>query len=330
MIVKNFESMLKRTRSAAGGDIFLISGEEHYQSGRLLDALRDRASSLSFETVRLMPDDLGEVSLTAIFSEGSLFSPGKLVIIGDVDKLSRSQKKELESIVAGGFDNILFCRTSGRKPSNSFIKVLESSGVSFTCWEPFSNLMWKWTRTLAEEEGITLTRDGSQAVEAIASGKLERLADVVIRIALFHGRGAKVNSSAVYEAVHGLQETSAFQFCSETLSGRKEAAMVSLSLLLSSGEEPIRLLALLYSQWKQVQSARELLQRGIPPQAVAKKLGIPQFVWRGIEVHTRKSSKCATSVVLESFASADLGLKRGADPLASIASVILALTSAVE
>lgn len=328
MIIKSFDAMMKKIESAAPGNTFVVSGDEYYQSGRLLNALRVRGIYLELEPIRLMPDDLNEISLSALFREGSLFSPGKLVIIGDVDKVTKAQKAELESIVSGGFDHILFCRTAGRKPSNVFMTRLESAGVGFTCWEPFANQMWKWTRSLAAEENISLTRDGAQAAESLASGKLERLSDIVTRIALFHPAGSTVDASGVYGAVQGLEETSAFQFCGETLGGKRGAAMQSLALLLNSGEEPIRLLALLFSQWKQVQGARELLQSGIPPQAAAKKLGIPQFIWRNIEEHATKRSNCATPTVLECFAAADFGLKTGQDPLASIGSVLMYLTSA--
>ncbi len=328
LIIKNFDAMMKKMESASPGDSFVVSGDEYCQSTRLLSALRRRGTALSLEPVRLMPDDLSEISLSALFSEGSLFSPGKLVMIGDVDKLTKTQKSELEKIVAGSFDHILFCRTAGRKPSNAFMTRLESAGTGFTCWEPFANSMWKWTRIFAAEEGITLTRDGSQAAETIASGKLERMADVIARIGLFHGKGASVDSTGVYAAVKGLEETTAFQFCGEVLSGKRGASMRSLSLLLNSGEEPIRLLALLYSQWKQVASARELLQRGIPSQVAAKKLGIPQFRWRSVEEYATRRSTHATSDILETFAEADYGLKRGRDPLVSIASVILSLTMA--
>ena len=328
MIVKNFDAMMKKVESASQGDSFVVSGEEYYQSNLLTSAIRNRGTALSLEPVRLLPEDLDEISLSALFSEGSLFSPGKLVMISEVDKLSKSQKSELEKIVTSGFDHILFCRTAGRKPSGTFITKLESAGTGFTCWEPFTNVMWKWTRSLASEEEITLTRDGSQAAEVIASGKLERLAEVIVRVALFHGRGSNVNASGVYSAVQGLEETTAFQFCGEILSGEKGAAMRSLSLLLHSGEEPIRLLALLYSQWKQVARAGELLQAGIPAPAVAKKMGIPSFRWSAVEGHARRHSNSVVPAVLEAFAAADSGLKTGADPLASIASVVLSLTSA--
>lgn len=327
MIVKNFDVMMKKIESAAPGDSFVVSGDEYYQSTRLLDALRLRAAELSLDPVRLMPDDVNETSLTSLFSEGSLFSPGKLVMLGDIDKLTKSQKSELEKIVSTRFDHILFSRTSGRKSSSKFMTALEKAGTGFTCWEPFANQMWKWTRILTSEESVKLSRDGSQAAEAIASGKLERLADVINRISLFHEKGTTVDSSGVYRAVKGLEETTAFQFCAEALSGKKGAAMHSLSLLLNSGEEPIRLLALLYSQWRQVAGARELLQSGIQSQTAAKKLGIPQFRWRNIEELATRRLNYTNPKMLEAFAAADHGLKTGADPLASIASVILALTS---
>ncbi|OPX32026.1 MAG: hypothetical protein B1H09_01455 [Gemmatimonadaceae bacterium 4484_173] len=327
MIVKNFDDMMKRVETASPGDLFVVSGEEYYQSNRLLDAFCRRGVELSFEPVRIVPDDLKEANLTSMFSEASLFSPGKYVVIGEVDKFTKSQKSEFEKLVSGSFDHIVFCRTAGRKPSNTFMTKIERRGTGFVCWEPFADRMWRWVGTLAAEEGITLTRDGSQAAEAIASGKLERLGDVVRRTALFHGRGSVVNSRGVYAAVLGSAEATAFQFTDEVLSGKKAAALRSLSVLIDSGEEPIRLLALLYSQWKQTAAARELLQAGISTQAAAKRLGIPPFRWRSVEVRAGRRVNYATSEILEAFASADYALKTGLDALASIAAVVLSLTS---
>lgn len=327
MIVKSFEEMEKRVSAASSGDVFVVSGEEYFQSSRLLDILRKRAAELSLETVRLCPDDMGEVNLVSLFSEGSLFSAGKLVVISDVDKLPRSDREDLLTVAEADSENILFARTAGRKPSNSFIRSLEKTGTGFTCWDPFPNRMWAWTRRLATEEDISFTRDGGQAVEAIASGKLERLAEVVARVALFHGKGTQACAADVYAAVKGVRETSAFQFCEEALAGKKKDAMVSLSLLLSSGEEPIRLLALFYSQWKQVAGAGELIENGVPPKAAAAKLGIPGFRWRGVEGLANRGQYGATYSALKAFASADHSLKTGGDPLVSIASVVLTLTT---
>lgn len=327
LIAKSFEEMEKKMESAGPGDFFILSGEEYYQSSRLLDILRRRASEIDYENVRLSPDDMGEISFSALFSEGSLFSPGKLVIVSEVDKLPKSDRIELQSVVESGSTNILFARTAGRKPSNSFIRALENKGTGFTCWDPFPGRMWLWTKRLAGEEGISFTRDGGQAVEAIASGKLERLSEVVTRVALFHGKGKRADAGDVYKAVKGVHETSAFQFCENALAGNKGEALTSLSLLLRSGEEPIRLLALFYSQWKQVAGAGEMLKNGIPPKAASEKLGIPRFRWKNIEQLSSAGNYGANYSVLEAFASADHSLKTGGDPLVSIASVVLTLTT---
>ena len=319
--------MVQKAEQASQGDIFILSGEERFQSNRILELLQRRSAQLSLETIRLKPDDLAEISLTAIFNEGSLFSPGKLVILDEVDKIGKKQKIQVEQIISGKSDNILFCRTAGRKPSNKFIKKIESAGFSFTCWEPYANKMWIWTKKLAAEEGITFQRNASQAVEVIASGKLERLADLIARIALFHGEKATVNSEGVFKAVRGSVETSAFQFCDEVLSNNRASSMTSLALLLDSGEEPIRLLALLFSQWKLVARANELLEKGNPSQVVAKQMGLPSFRWKSIYGYSNRSLPYLSSAALESFASADYGLKTGADVLISMASVVLTLTT---
>lgn len=319
--------MESRMAGASPGDVFLLSGEEHFQSARLLQILRERAGELGLEIVRLTPEDMTEMNLPALFTEGSLFSPGKLIIINDVDKLSKGDRADLKAVVEAGSQHILYARTAGRKPSTVLIKALEAAGTGFTCWDPFPNSMWLWTKRLAGEEGISFTRDGGQAAEAIAAGKLQRLHEVVSRVALFHGRGKKASSADVYAAVKGVRETSAFQFCEEVLAGRKGKAMTSLSLLLASGEEPIRLLALFYSQWKQVSGAEELLKNGIPPKAVAERMGIPQFRWKKVEGLARTGNNTASASKIESFAFADQQLKTGGDPLVAIGSVVLTLTT---
>jgi len=327
LIVKRFEEMEKRAENATAGSVFVISGEEYCQSARILRILKKRAAELSFEPVHIMPEDLPDISLYSLFTEGSLFNPGKLVIISGLDKIPAQSKKELVSVLEAGTEHILFGRTEGRKPSNNFIRALEKKGTGFTCWDPFPNSMWLWTKRLSEEEGISFTRDGGQAAEAIAAGKLERLADIVSRVALFHGQGKTANASDVYRAVKGVQETTAFKFCEMAMSGKKAAAMTSLSLLLKSGEEPIRLLALFYSQWKQAAGASELMKNGLSPLATAKKMGIPEFRWKTIEPLARSAACNARSSVLEAFAVADHELKTGGDPLVSIGYVVLTLTT---
>jgi len=327
LIIKNFDTMIQKVEQASQGDIFILSGEERFQSNRILEVLQRRSIELSLETMRLKPDDLADISLTAIFNEGSLFSSGKLVVLDEIDKIGKKQKIQVEQIISGKSDNILFCRTAGRKPSNKFIKKIETAGVSFTCWEPYSNKMWTWTKKLAAEEGISFQMDASRAIEVIASGKLERLADLVMRVAIFHGRGAKVSSEGLFKAVRGSVETSSFQFCDEVLDGKKASSMASLALLLDSGEEPIRLLALLFSQWKLVARANGLLQRGNSSQAVAKQMGLPPFRWKSIYGYANRSLSYLSSEALESFASADYGLKTGANPLVAMASVVLTLTT---
>jgi len=319
--------MEKKMGNASPGDIFIISGEEFHQSLRLLSILRKRAAELLLEFTGIGPDDMAELSIRALFSEASLFSSGQLVVMNEVDKFPKPARDDLKFIAGTGISHILFARTAGRKPSDSLIKTLESAGTGFTCWEPFPNRMWLWTKKLSEEEGISFTRDGAQAVEAIATGKLERLAGVISRVALFHGKGKRAGAADVYAAISGAAETSSFSFCEEALSGKKNRAMASLSLLIDSGEEPIRLLALFYNQWRQAAEAGELLAKGIPPTAAAQKLGIPAFRWRSVEKHALYLRKGSGTAVLEAFASADHELKSGGDPLVSIASVVLTLTT---
>lgn len=327
MIVKDFEEMERRVLKASAGDVFLISGEEYFQSARLTDKLTARTAQLSFDVHRLDGEDMGEVSLTALFSEGSLFSAGKTVVISNSDRLPKNAAAELEKIVETGIEHVLMCRTSGRKPSSKAFKAMESHAVSFTCWEPFPGQMWKWTGKLAKEEGLKLTKEGSAALEAVASGSLEKLSDCIRRVSLFHLGAETVDGPGVHRAISGTSEADAFGFCQSVLTGRRGDAMTALASLLAAGEEPIRLLALLYSQWKQAASARELLQQGVKPGEACSILGLTPFRWKGLEAIAGKMLKTPPAAVPEAFAAADQSLKTSGDPLLAIGRVVLTLTT---
>ena len=125
----------------------------------------------------------------------------------------------------------------------------------------------------------------------------------------------------------GVPECSALDFSHDAVTGRRSRALEKLSLLLAAGEEPIRLLALVHSQWLMAVSAAGVIGRGEPEGSLASALGISPYRARWAAEAGKAWVGKSLGPVVEAFAETDHRLKRGWNPMDALAPFIVTLTA---
>jgi DNA polymerase III delta subunit len=260
-------------------------------------------------------------------SEGSLFSSGRLLDISDVSGLSRKVKNELLEAAGDPSGNCILCRTTQSRISSGFLGKLEKAALTYVCWEPFQRDLRKWCGRLAAEASVSLTRDGSQTVELYSAGVLQRLAEAMERLSLYYTGGESIDRDGVLKVLTGRAEHTIFDLSDMLFTNRRSGAMDSLMSLIRAGEEPVAILAFLYSQWKMVNRARDIIASGGTSSTVSKELGIRYMQLDRVVAAAGKMYAEDPAGTPAKFASADLSLKTGGDSFTVLAGVIFALTS---
>jgi DNA polymerase III delta subunit len=327
MLVKDFDKALELAESTSPGGVFVVAGEEPYQSLRLEKSLETRAKTLGLEAARLSGDMVLPGVVKRLTSEGSLFSAGKFILIRNTDEIPLKAQQELVEAVSQKDSQHLFLLLTQKQSLNTaFLKKLGACATVFQCWEPFPGRMWPWTKRLSGEMRVRLDREASETVSALSFGKLMNLAGIIERISIRYGPDATVTSEMVLASSGALPECNALEMTNHAVSCRTGSALSMMSVLLSSGEEPIRLLALIHSQWVLAACAAGILEKGGGESQVAATLGISPYRVKQVLEMARFWRGRALAPVAMSFAETDMKLKRGWDSLEALASFIIALT----
>ena len=330
MKIRKYSEIHNMAVNASGGSILVAAGPDIYQSGRLQSTVVNKfRKELDYDIFRFDAVELREGDLKRHLLENSLFSAGKLIVISDIHKLGKASVPELLDAVKEGLsDSALFLSSSKVPRESAILRKLEKAVPFYVCYEPFDSDMPGWAARLASEEKISLSKEAVQLLIEYSGRNLRRLSDAVSKLALYHGPGVQLDRDRIMEVISGKGGTDIFHLGDVIFSNRRGEAVDAAWSLLQYGEEPVGMLAYLFSLWQKVIWAMEIVAEGGGNREVSKKTGARYPLLDKLMKFTRTACKVDTAVAAEAFAEADHGIKTGVDRLLIFSRLIFTLTSA--
>ncbi|MCK4806108.1 MAG: DNA polymerase III subunit delta [Candidatus Aegiribacteria sp.] len=329
MKIRKYNEMDKIANNASEGAVLVAAGPDLYQSGRLQSTVVKRfRKAMDYEILRFEADELSEGDLKRHLLENSLFSIGKLIVISNTHKLVKASGSELlHAINEGLSDSALFLSSEKVPRESAILRKLEKAVPVYICYEPFDGDMPGWAKRLASEEDIRLTRDTVQLLIEYSGRNLRRLSDAVTKLALYHGSGAEIDRNGMIEVISGKGGKDIFHLGDMIFGNRRGEAVGAAWSLLQYGEEPVGMIAYLFSLWQKVIGAMEIVEAGGGSQEVSAATGARYPLLDKLMKFTRTACKVDTAVAAEAFAEADYGVKTGVDHLLVFSRLIFTLTS---
>jgi len=315
--------MYNMASNASGGTILVAAGPD--VKNKVVDRFR---KELDYEIFRFEAVELREGDLKRHLLENSLFSAGKLIEISNIHKLGKATVPELFYAIKEGLsDSALFMSSSKVPRESAILRKLEKAVPFYICYEPFDSDMSSWASRLASEENITLSRETVQLLIEYSGRNLRRLSDAVTKLSLYHGPGARIDRDRFMEVISGKGGADIFHLGDMIFCNRRGEAVDAAWSLLQYGEEPVGMLAYLFSTWRKVIWAMEIVEAGGDSREVSSKTGARYPLLDKLMKFTRTACKVDTAVAAEAFAEADIGIKTGVDHLLIFSKLIFTLTS---
>lgn len=329
----DYKAVLTAIKQNKFASAYLLYGEESYFLRRIEQALissivpvQDREMNLIvFEAdphkeelinvIETIPF-LGERNLIIVHNT-DLFSAGRKAAAGGDDAQDKTDAAT-ERLIAL-FNNmpeyscVVFIAHDKPDKRRKIFKAIEKNGVIFEASPLKGKELRTWLTARLAELKIKMAPGAQEhlvaAVSMMPQVSLDFIDNELEKIMLYTMGKATISLQDLVEILSAVPEVSIFSMV-EALSQRQTAqALVLLREQLSAGEHPIRILALLARQVRQLWQTKELRNKGYGSREVADFFKVPGFIGEKLVKQSGGFSEKNLKKALQNLAAADRELK---------------------
>lgn len=171
--------------------------------------------------------------------------------------------------------------------------------------------LYGWVERQAGKYKATIRREQAMKLVERAGSELRLLDKELEKLALFVGEGGAITDQVIEELVARTLEQDVFALIEQVASGRLDRALRMLYDSLKTGEEPIKLLALLARQFRMLLQVRQLAPRGYSQQQIAGMIKMHPFAVKKALEQARYFSEESLKKLLLMLAEDDFRMKSG-------------------
>lgn len=327
MDYKAIYSAIKQNKIAP---VYLLYGEETYFLRRLEKALIDSVvpaedrdmNLIVFEaeppmeelinTVETIPF-LGGKNLIIIRSTG-LFGAGRKSNDEDKDKIDPALHRLINLFSnMPAYSHLVFFSADKPDKRRKIYKAVEKNGVVFEALPLKGKDLRAWLTERLSELNIKIAAEAEEhlvaAVSMMPQVSLDFLNNELEKVILYTADKKLITRRDLLQILSSVPEVSIFAMVEALSQRHTPQAIMLLREQLAAGEHPVRILALLARQVRQLWQAKELANKGYGSREVAEYFKVPNFVGEKLVKQSRGFTDNKLREAMLSLAAADQDLK---------------------
>jgi DNA polymerase-3 subunit delta len=248
-----------------GGALYLLLGPEEGQKEQFIEGLVARigksvGSPPELQRFYAFDVDLTEVLVT--LRNGNLFTPHRVVLLRNVELLSRKKELELlEEYCAHPAENatlILVSDEVGRVDRRLERMVPGENRKIF--WEMFESQKMGWILSFFKKRKIEIDSQAATFLLEMVENNTRELRDICEKLSLFFGEGSRIDYPDIEKVLYHSKEESVFTLFEKVAQRDFPACLEVLNkLLLSREADPVQLLGGLLAQYRRLMALERLL-----------------------------------------------------------------------
>jgi DNA polymerase-3 subunit delta len=212
---------------------------------------------------------------------------------------------------------------------------LKKTNVAFTTFSPIARTVEfgplakdelpAWIEARAREKGVKLAPRAMAAMAQLIGPDLWAMDNELEKLAAY-ADGAIVEPETVAEIVSQAQETKVWDLTDAIVAGDDRKALNSMRKLLAEGEPPTRAAFMVTRQFRQLALVKDLRERGVRADEVARVAGVPPFRLGALGAIASRMSWQSVRDAYGRILDSDLSVKRGlADDESALQLLVLEL-----
>ena len=312
--------------------LILLYGQESYFIEEGLKAVRDAVvlpENRDFNLTQLHGKDFKANEVIEQARTFPVFSERRLVIIKHLQEAPAEQLDGLLSYIEDPVPETVLLLTAEKIDARRKIfQVLKKSGKVIEFKKIYENQLPSFVRELAKSFNVTLTggalklfckRVGTNLAEV--QGELEKLLGYL-------GERDLADEQDVAAIVSDTRIESVFDLTDALGKGDRSTALHLLNRLLSEGQAPLMVLAMMTRHFRQMWKIRELSEQKVPQKEWPKRVGVSPYFLQGLAKQASRFNGQQYRQLFSMFLATDLALKSsGNEPKMLLEKLVLEIAS---
>ncbi len=313
--------VLKELKSSRFRSLYLLYGPEQYFIEEARKLLIQKALNENETELNLTSFDMTEVPVDIAIEEAEtlpFFGDRKLVFIqnplfftAEKTKIDHDLKKLEQYLTDPSPFTILvfqaqFDKLDERKKITKLIK--KQAGV-LEAKRPAERELAAWIKSKAAEENSLIGESAIHQLLAIAGFNLTVLSMEIAKLALHAGVGNEITEEDVVKLTARTLESDIFRLVDRIVTGNIQEAFRIYYDLIRLNEEPLKILAVIASQFRLMYQVKELMKKGYGQQQIASQLKVHPFRVKIAGGQGQTFSEKQLSAIIQMLAECDYEMK---------------------
>jgi DNA polymerase-3 subunit delta len=263
--------------------IYVVMGEDAFLRAESIVAIEKLTFAEDSERMGLTKKSGDSAILADVLDElatQSFFSPKRMIALDPADAFITKHRAELEKYAQRPCQGSVLVLAAKLFPaSTKLYKFVDSVGLLIDARPPNVNEMVSWVMGRASLHQTKIDRDAAVLMTELVGPEaglldqeLEKLA-----IATHDGKKSVIKRDDVARYVHAGQADTVWNMIERATTGNSAQALADLDALISSGENPVGLLAATSVTLRKLHHAGILRQRKVEANEAFREAGFPGF-----------------------------------------------------
>lgn len=312
--------------------VYLFLGEaallmEEAWNGLIAELMPQRTRGFGPE--RLSAREHTAAQVTARLSTLPLFGKRRLIMVQNVEEWLKDDRTLIESYLHRPVPSACLVLTATKKKGLEKIEPLVAAAGMIVHFSPPSERdapRWIQERAL-RTHGKPVSSHAAGLLVELVGVDLHRLDMELEKLAAYAGDRTEIGEKDIREVVSAHRSFSVFELLRLVSQNRTHKAIFILRQLITAGEVPLVILALLARQVRQLWQVKDGLAQRLSPTQIAQRLSLSPSVVRTIVQQAQTFSEEELHRALKALRETDLALKStGTHPEMAMEALVLNLS----
>lgn len=322
-------ALQKLIRSGSVPDLVFLYGNEKFFIERALRQISDATVPVEARDFNLQTFHARENPIDDILDSVRtlpVFSPRRLVILKDADKLNSAALDTLAGYISDPVPETCFVLVGEKVDRRKkFFQTFEKNGALVEFKGLYENQIPSFVKEQATNYDLSLTEDALALFCRRSGTSLQEIDGELQKLRQYVGtEGGLVDVEDVRAIVSDTRVDSIFDVVNAI--GRRDIgdALRLLGRLLDEGIAPLVVLSMLTRHFRQLWMSRELLEEGMGKKDISRRVGVNPYFIDGLVAQARLFNYRQYRRVFELFLATDIALKStGSNPGAMLEQLLL-------